>query len=114
MPLFPGYLFVSGHRDDCYFADRTGRVAQILDVPDQDRLREELSAVMKALEMGDVLMPCTPLRRGMFVEVSAGPFKGIRGMIDVEVRDNRLILHVDLIGKAAVLEIDRDLLRPVE
>jgi hypothetical protein len=31
----------------------------------------------------------------------------------VATRDNRLILHVDLIGGAAALEIDRDLLHPV-
>ena len=113
-PLFPGYLFLMGQRDDCFIADRTGRVAQVLDVPNQEALTAELTAVAQAMQVGgELLTPCPPLERGMFVEVSSGPFKGIRGMVDVRLRDNRLVLHVDLIGKAAVLEIDRDLLRPV-
>jgi len=114
MPLFPGYLFMAGEREDCYIAERTGRVAQVLSVADQDALRLELSSIAQVLQSDGLLTPCEPLVRGALVEVSSGPFKGIRGRVDVRVRDNRLILHVDMVGNAAVLEIDRDLLIPVD
>lgn len=112
LPLFPGYLFLSGCRDDCFAADRTRRVAQILEVQDQDRLHEQLTEIAKVLRVRDVLHPCPPLAKGMEVEVVAGPFQGVRGRVDSEVRDNRLVLNVDALGNAAVLEIDRDLLVP--
>lgn len=113
MPLFPGYVFVAGHRDDCFEADRTGRVAQILEVSDQQRLREELQRIARVLQSGRTVEPCNPLVRGTEVEVSSGPFKGLRGMVDSKAHDNRLVLHVDLIGKAAFLEIESELLRTV-
>lgn len=114
LPLFPGYLFMAGEREDCYTAERTGHVAQVLDVSDQESLCAELGCIAQVLHEDGLLMPCPPLVRGTVVEVSSGPFKGVRGRVDVGVRDNRLVLHVDLVGKAAVLEIDRDLLIPVD
>jgi transcription antitermination factor NusG len=113
LPLFSGYVFLKGDRDQAFIADRTGRIAQILDVTEQERLERELVAIADALDREGSLTPCEPLTRGTEVEVTSGPFKGIRGQVDVATRDNRLILHVDLIGGAAALEIDRDLLHPV-
>ncbi|MCX5689392.1 MAG: hypothetical protein NTV94_06320 [Planctomycetota bacterium] len=113
VPLFPGYLFLVGTREEAFAADRSGRSAQLIEVPDQERLHNELTAIVRILQTGGSLTPCTPLVRGTLVEVSSGPFKGIRGTVDMNLRDNRLVLNVDLIGKAAVLEIDRDLLRLV-
>jgi transcriptional antiterminator NusG len=113
IPLFPGYLFLQGSLDDCYAADRTGRVAQILPVADQARLNAQLGAIAQVLRITNVLHPSPPLSRGMVVEVIAGPFKGVRGRVDVTARENRLVLNVDALANAAVLEIDRDLLQPV-
>ncbi len=114
LPLFPGYLFLAGEREDCYTAERTGRVAQVIRVEDQESLREEIEAIAQVLQLGGLLTPCAPLERGTLVEVSSGPFKGIRGRVEESVRENRLVLHVDMVGNAAVLEIDRDLLIPVD
>ncbi len=113
LPLFSGYVFLKGDRDQCFEADRTKRIAQILDVSDQVKLEGELLSIARTLDREGTLVACDPLVRGTAVEVTSGPFKGVRGSVDVLVRDNRLILHVDLIGGAAALEIDRDLLRPV-
>ena len=113
LPLFAGYVFLKGDRDQCFEADRTKRVAQILDVSDQAKLESELVSIARTLDREGTLLVCEPLVKGTKVEVTSGPFKGVLGSVDVLVRDNRLILHVDLIGGAAALEIDRDLLRPV-
>jgi transcription antitermination factor NusG len=113
VPLFPGYLFLAGTREEAFVADRSDRSAQLIEVHNQERLHQELAAIMKILQAGGSLAPCIPLIRGTLVEVSAGPFKGLRGTVDMNLRDNRFVLNVDMIGKAAVLEIDRDLLRPV-
>jgi len=113
LPLFPGYLFLRGALDEAYFADRTERVVQIIPVSDQAGLEEDLAAIRFALERNGGLEPATFLAAGVLVEVSAGPFRGLRGVVDRAIQDDRLILRVRMLGRAAEMEIDRTLLRPV-
>jgi transcription antitermination factor NusG len=114
LPLFPGYLFMVGTVDQAYSADRTGRVAQIIPVFNQDRLNWELRNLQLALEREADLDPYPSLQQGVRVEVRSGPFKGLQGVIDDRLKRNRLILQVGTLGKAASLEIDASLLEPVE
>ncbi|MCA3004233.1 MAG: UpxY family transcription antiterminator [Phycisphaerales bacterium] len=114
LPLFAGYCFLQGDRDAAFTADRTGHVAQIIEVPDQHRLDRELAALRLALQSGLVLERCQPLQRGTQVQVRSGPLRGIRGVVDRQGRDDRLVLGVELIGEAAFLEIEQSLLEVVE
>ena len=114
VPLFPGYVFLHGALDDAYVADRTRRVAQIIKVSDQDRLDRELRNIHMALSGGAPLDPFPYLRAGMSVEVREGPFRGLRGVIEPGGRRDRLILQVDILGRAVSLEIDASLLDVVD
>jgi len=49
VPLFPGYVFLCGSDHDRIAALRTDRVANVLDVPDQTQLREELAAIERVV-----------------------------------------------------------------
>lgn len=113
IPLFPGYVFLRGRIEDAYEADRTDRVVQILAVPDQAALDEDLAGIRLALERNGGLEPAPVLDRGTLVEVTSGPMRGLRGWIDRSAPDDRLVLCVRMLGRAADLEIDRTLLRPV-
>lgn len=113
LPLFPGYLFLRGTVEEAYAADRTDRVAHIIRVADQEMIDDELRQIRFALEQGGELVPRERMVKGMRVEVMSGPFKGLEGVIAEEHRDDRLILSVGMLGRAADLEIDRSLLRPV-
>src|SRR5947209_10702918 len=44
-PLFPGYVFVRGTIEQAYSADRTGRVANVIRVSDQETINTELHSV---------------------------------------------------------------------
>lgn len=114
LPLFPGYVFMRGALEQAYEADRTRRVAQIIRVADQDRLIEELKQIEGVLGAGGELKPRRYLQRGMWVEVTAGPFKGVIGMVDAHGRGDRLVLRVQTLGQASELEIDAGLLAPLE
>jgi transcriptional antiterminator NusG len=116
LPLFPGYLFIRGTLEDVYMADRTKRVARVISVFDQTRLAEELTNVKLALrgaENGTVFDPFPYLRRGIRVEVISGPMRGVRGVIEDRRKRDRLILQVDVLGKATSLEVDSALLAPI-
>jgi transcription termination/antitermination protein NusG len=114
LPLFPGYVFLKGTLDEAYQADRTDRVAQIIKVANQTHLEWELTNLRKALEGDAILDPYPYLTKGIKVEVRSGPFRGIQGVVEDRLRMNRLLLQIDLLGKAASLEIDGALLEPIE
>ena len=88
-------------------------VANILKVVDQKRLEWELRNIRLALDNEAPLLPTDYLRLGDIVEVVAGPFQGLQGLIDRVRNDGRLVLQVDAFGGAVGLEIDRDLLARV-
>ena len=106
-PLFPGYLFIRGAIEDAYRADRSGRVAQIIRVVDQDRMAWELQNIHMALSRQAPLEPYPAvLRRGLRVEVKSGPFSGLRGVVSEQSGLDRLILQVELLGRATSLQLD--------
>jgi transcription antitermination factor NusG len=47
------------------------------------------------------------------VEVRAGPFRGIQGVIENRAKEHRLILQITTLGKAVSLEIDASLVDPI-
>ena len=114
LPLFPGYLFLRGSIDDACTADRTRRVAQIIPVTDQGRLETELHSLFVALRNNAPLDPYPYLRKGVWVEVRAGPFRGLRGVVESRSRMNLLVLQVQMLGRAVSLEIEAGLLDVIE
>jgi transcription antitermination factor NusG len=113
LPLFPGYVFLRGDLDDAYQADRTKRIANIIRVADQQLLDNELRSVAMALRLSAPLRPHPYLVRGITVEVTSGPLRGLRGVIEGWTRSDRLILQVDMLGQAVSVEVDGSLLEPV-
>jgi transcription antitermination factor NusG len=115
LPLFPGYVFLLGSIEQAYTADRTGRVANILPVADQEHLNWELGNLQIALQRNAVLDIYPNLRAGARVEVRSGPFRRLQGVIDERPgKRNRLFLQVTTLGKGVSLEIDGSLLDLLE
>jgi transcriptional antiterminator RfaH len=113
LPLFSGYVFMRGQREDAFSVDRADRVASIITVVDQTQLDSELRSLHLALSMGAQLDLYPFLVHGTRVEVRAGPFKGLQGVVDRRLKENRLILQVQSLGQAVSLEMDAELLDPV-
>ena len=114
LPLFPGYLFLHGTHEQAYAADRTGRVASLINVVDQQQLDWELQNIQLALSCQGPLDPYPALQRGVRVEVKSGPFCGLQGLIEGRSRSDRLILQVEILGSARSMEIDGALLECLE
>lgn len=109
-PLFPGYLFLRGSLDAAYVADRTRRVAQIIPVRQQEELSRELWNIHVALIGQAPLDPYPYLQAGVRVEVRSGPFRGLQGLVESRARQDRLILQIDMLGRAVSLQIEPSLL----
>jgi len=112
-PLFPGYLFLRGSIDDAYTADRGGRVAHIIPVADQRRLIWELQNLAKAIEHGVPLDPYPYLKKGIGVEITSGPLRGLQGMIESRTSLDRLILAVEMLGQGVSVELHGAVVEPI-
>lgn len=114
LPLFPGYVFLHGSMENAYAADRTHRVAQVIRVADQPRLDWELSNIHAALSASVPLDPYPYLRAGLRAQVREGPFRGLQGIIEDRTRRERLILNIDILGRAVSLELHGSLLELID
>ena len=46
--------------------------------------------------------------------MTSGPFKGIEGVVEETLKQDRLILKIQAVGRALSLEIDASLLEPID
>jgi len=108
-PMFPGYLFVRGQIDELREVWRTKGVVQVLGtgwdhpspVPD-----EQIHRVRALVDSGVEVEPCPYLKTGMVVRVLRGPLMGVQGIFVRRRNLDRIVISVDLIGKAVATEID--------
>jgi transcription antitermination factor NusG len=114
VPLFSCYVFLYGLAEHAYQCISAKRVAKILPVDDQDRLRHEITQLQVALARGATLGPTQFLTRGRRVRVARGPFLGVEGVVEDSLKEDRIVLKVHAIGRALSLEIDGSLLEPVD
>lgn len=113
LPMFPGYVFLRGQRDDAFVADRTKRVVQIISVADQGKIDWELRNIHLALSQMAPLDPYPSLCEGVLVEVRSGPFRGLQGIVDHRNKPNRIVLQVQMLARAMALEVDASLLEVI-
>jgi transcriptional antiterminator RfaH len=114
LPLFGGYLFFCGQENDRIELLRTDRVANLIEVKDQQRLVRELQQIEQALKAGVPVTPHKYIREGQKCRVVAGPLLGLEGVVATTRGATRLVLQVDMLGQAASVEIDVDMIEPVD
>jgi transcriptional antiterminator RfaH len=114
LPLFSGYVFFCGDEPDRLEVLKTNRVAGLLEVKDQQHLISELLPIEKALTSGINLAPYAYIKAGQRCKVIAGPLIGTEGLAVSEQSKTRLVLQVDILGKATCLEIDASLLETIQ
>ena len=114
LPLFSGYLFFCGQEAERVELLRTNRVANVIEVKDQEKLLGELMQFERALRAGAPLTPYKYIKAGQRCRVIAGPLLGLEGIV-IQIKSvARLILQIDMLGQAASVEIDIDLIEPID
>jgi transcription antitermination factor NusG len=114
VPLFPSYVFCIGRPQDAYAAVATKRVCKVLPVLDQQRFQQEILQIRRALAAGSQLELYPFAVVGRRCRVTRGPLMGVEGVIVEHAKGNRLVLQVGILGRGAALEINVDLLEPVD
>lgn len=110
LPLFGGYLFFCGEENERIELLRTNRVANLIEVKDQERLLEELLQIERALRAGAPLAPYKYIEAGQLCRVIAGPLAELQGIVVKAKAVTRLVLQIDMLGQATSVEIDTDMI----
>lgn len=107
-PLFPCYVFLRGVERDWLNVLKTPGVQMLVAgsngaavVPD-----EEIDAVRRLTENGGIVEPHPYLKSGDRVRVRLGPFAGVEGYLIRKKNGCRLVVGIEILGKAAAAEVD--------
>jgi transcription antitermination factor NusG len=114
LPLFSGYLFFCGEENERVEVLRTNRVANIIEVKDQQKLLDELLQIEQALVAGAPLTPYKYIKTGQRCKVIAGPLLDLQGIVVTTKNETRLVLQIDMLGQAASVEIDIDMIELID
>ena len=114
IPLFPGYLFLCGGTDERYATLTTHRVANVIDVVDQEGLINDLRQISRTV-LSDVPVDVYPgIRRGRQCRVTRGSLRGLEGVVLRRHGVCRVYVAVEMLGQSAEVEIDPHLLEIIE
>jgi hypothetical protein len=114
LPLFPGYLFLCGDEDDRYETLMTHRAAKVIEVFDQERLKNELRQVYRVTNSQEPVELYPGLRKGRRCRITKGSLQGVEGVVIRRRGLYRIYLGVEVLGQSAELEIDPGLLEIID
>jgi transcriptional antiterminator RfaH len=114
LPLFSGYLFFCGNENQRIEVLQTNRVANLIEVKDQERLLKELLQIEQALRAGAPLAPHKYIKTGQLCRVIEGPLADLQGIVIRTQKAARLVLQIDMLGQAASVEVDTDMIEVVD
>jgi len=113
LPLFSGYLFFCCEESQRIEVLKTNRVASLIEVKNQEHLVQDLLPIEKAILSGAELAPFNYIKTGQRCKVIAGPLMGTEGLVTNDQNKTKLVLQIDMLGKATCLEIDSSLLEVI-
>lgn len=113
-PVFQGYVFARFEQAQQADVLRSHAVVTVIDVEDQARFLRELDQVRQALEIDPTLEVERVLKPGRRVRISTGPFMGLEGVVQTARGPARVLLAVEMIGQAVVVNAETALLEPLD
>jgi len=110
LPLFSGYIFFCAKENQRVEVLRTNRLANLIAVKDQQKLLKELGQIEKSIQAGAVLTPHKYIKAGQICRVTGGALAGLEGIVVRSKSVTRLVLQIDMLGQAASVEVDTEMI----
>ena len=108
LPLFPCYVFLNGgleRRLDIMTTPGIHALVSTSGAPATVPLAE-IEAIRRAIESGAQVEPHPFLKCGDWVRIKRGPLAGLQGILVRKKNLYRLVVLVEILGRAAAVEID--------
>ena len=113
MPLFSSYLFANFDYKNRFDILQTHGIVKIVnfngvpaEVPDW-----QIESLKQMLEKPQTVRLENYIHPGEYVEITEGPFKGMRGMVKTLKGESRLVISIDGIMQSVSVEIDAHFLK---
>jgi transcription antitermination factor NusG len=108
LPLFPCYVFLKGGLERRLDIMTTPGIHALVSNAGQPAAIPpvEIDAIRRAVESGSRVEPHPLLKCGDWVRVKCGPLAGIEGILVRKKNLYRLVLSVEMLGKAVAVEVD--------
>jgi transcription antitermination factor NusG len=108
LPLFPCYVFIRGNLERRIDIITTPGIHFIVSNAGQPVAipPDEIDGIRQVVGSGARVEPHPFLKCGDWAEVKCGPLAGTRGILVRKKNIYRLVLSIDILGKAASVEID--------
>ena len=108
VPLFPGYCFARFEERNLLAVVSCQGVARVVHFDGRPAPipAHEIESVRTLVTSGMDCDPCPLIKEGAMVRVVSGPLKGVVGRLDRKGAHARLVLSVDLIGRAVSVTVD--------
>lgn len=114
VPVFSGYLFFNGTEHQRWRVLRTNRVAQTLQVYEQDVLVSQLRHIHQVLVTETAFEHLFGVQVGQWVRVTGGPLAGVEGCVVSKLGRTRLAINVLTLGQSVLVEVDGNLLEVID
>lgn len=118
-PMFPSYVFVRALPEDlplvtavpgvCSIVRRQGEPV-VIPARELENVRRFADGLRQA---GGEPEPTAYLAEGQWVEVTAGPFQGVRGVVVEHRNRRRVVVGLQAIGQGLEVDVDASILSPV-
>jgi len=111
LPLFPCYVFFRGDLSRRLAVLTTPGIHGIVSSANQPAAipASEIEGIRQAIGSGARIEPHPFLKCGDLVRVKCGPLTGMQGILVRKKNVYRLVLSVEMLGKAAAVEVDATL-----
>ncbi|WP_406699735.1 transcription termination/antitermination NusG family protein [Singulisphaera sp. Ch08] len=106
VPLFTSYLFLLGDEQERNEAFKGNRLANVLDVPDQENLAHDLHQIHQMLSSGLNVVPEPIMPVGAQVRIKTGPLAGIEGKVIKRGKRDQFIAIVQFLGRGAAVDLE--------
>ena len=115
LPLFPGYVFFMGGLDRRVEILSTPGVFSIVSFGDAaaEISGEEIEGIRRAVQGSMPIQPHPFLVEGDRVRVTRGALTGVHGILLRHKDAYRLVLSIELLGRAASVEIDAEIVERI-
>ena len=100
LPAFPGYVFTRLYPDERRRVLETRQIVHTIEVPQPRRMIHQLRQVEHALRLPGDLRVAEHFEAGEYVKVVSGPLRGVEGQVVRHGAESKLILSVDILGRA--------------
>lgn len=113
IPIFGGYIFLFGTRDERSKSMTTNRVSTVLEVEDQALLLKDLNNLSALIGADAPLTIERRLTSGDPVRVKNGPMAGMEGIVIQRRGKSQLLVAVTMLQQGVSVELDDCILEPL-